>query len=117
MASVTSRPYIRREGENSDVFFYVVTIAASSALGCAVPRFSVLALGFAYNQVGGSDRDFWTRNLLNAAGFTRFATGATMVASGDSQPNERAYQWFGIIFGIVFTTVQMQDLPDQDGEI
>jgi len=110
MASVTSRPYIRREGENSDVFFYVGTIAASSALGCAVPRFSVLALGFAYNQLGGSDRDFWTRNLMNAA-------GATIVASGDSQPNERAYQWFGIIFGIVFTTVQMQDLPDQDGEI
>jgi len=45
------------------------------------------------------------------------AAGATIVASGDSQPNERAYQWFGIIFGIVFTTVQMQDLPDQDGEI
>ena len=98
------------------VAFYTVATVASSMLGSTLPCSSLLLLGFWYNRFGGGDRSFWVRNFINAAGFISFAMGATSVASGGAFFNEKAYRWLGIVFAIVLTTVQMQDIPDQQGD-
>ena len=75
-------------------------------------------LEYMYNDLGGADENFLVRNLINAAGFICYSAGATRVACGHDQYtlNEKAYQWLAIIGGIVFSTLQMQDmvsLPQQ----
>ena len=69
-------------------------------------------LVYMYNDLGGADENFVVRNLINAAGFICYSAGATRVACGHDQYslNEKAYQWLAIIGGIVFTTLQMQDM-------
>lgn len=69
-------------------------------------------LEYMYNDLGGADENFVVRNLINAAGFICYSAGATRVACGHDQYtlNEKAYQWLAIIGGIVFSTLQMQDM-------
>lgn len=69
-------------------------------------------LVYMYNDLGGADENFVVRNLINAAGFICYSAGATRVACGHGQCslNEKAYQWLAIIGGIVFSTLQMQDM-------
>ncbi|KAI9713911.1 MAG: hypothetical protein M1820_000641 [Bogoriella megaspora] len=98
------------------LIFYATAVAASTVLGCLAPCISLLVLGYVYNELGGSDRGPWIRNFINGAGFTSFAAGATTVAIGGAHLNYRAYQWFIMIFWVVCTTVQIQDLPDQEGD-
>ncbi|KAF6220685.1 hypothetical protein HO133_003118 [Letharia lupina] len=75
-------------------------------------------LVYMYNDLGGADENFVVRNLINAAGFICYSAGATRVACGQGQfsLNEKAYQWLAIIGGIVFSTLQMQDMADQEGD-
>ena len=77
-------------------------------------------LVYMYNDLGGADENFVVRNIINAAGFVCYSAGATRVACGHDQYslNKKAYQWLAIIGGIVFSTLQMQDmvgLPQQRG--
>lgn len=69
-------------------------------------------LVYMYNDLGGADENFVVRNLINAAGFICYSAGATRVACGHGQYslNEKAYQWLAIIGGIIFSTLQMQDM-------
>ena len=69
-------------------------------------------LSYMYNDLGGADENFVVRNLINAAGFICYSTGATRVACGQDQYslNETAYRWLAIIGGIVCSTLQMQDM-------
>lgn len=69
-------------------------------------------LVYMYNDLGGADENFVVRNIINAAGFICYSAGATRVACGHGQCslNEKAYQWLAIIGGIVFSTLQMQDM-------
>lgn len=69
-------------------------------------------LVYMYNDLGGADENFVVRNIINAAGFICYSAGATRVACGHGQwsLNEKAYQWLAIIGGIVFSTLQMQDM-------
>ena len=69
-------------------------------------------LEYMYNDLGGADENFVVRNLINAAGFICYSAGATRVACGHDRHflNEKAYQWLAIIGGIVFSTLQMQDM-------
>ena len=75
-------------------------------------------LVYMYNDLGGADENFVVRNIINAAGFICYSAGATRVACGHDRYslNDKAYQWLAIIGGIVFSTLQMQDmvsLPQQ----
>lgn len=75
-------------------------------------------LVYMYNDLGGADENFIVRNIINAAGFICYSAGATRVACGHDRYslNDKAYQWLAIIGGIVFSTLQMQDmvsLPQQ----
>ena len=69
-------------------------------------------LVYMYNDLGGADESFVVRNLINAAGFVCYSAGATRVACGHGQCslNEKAYRWLAIVGGIVFSTLQMQDM-------
>jgi hypothetical protein len=70
-----------------------------------------------YNDLEGREHPF-TRNLINALAVVWFAFGATTVAYA-GQPlllTPQAMQWECIIVAIVFTTLQVQDLHDQEGD-
>ena len=69
-------------------------------------------LVYMYNDLGGADENFVVRNLINAAGFICYSAGATRVACGHDvySLNDKAYQWLAMIGGIVFSTLQMQDM-------
>ena len=69
-------------------------------------------LEYMYNDLGGADENFVVRNLINAAGFVCYSAGATRVAGGHGQHslNQKAYRWLAIIGGIIFSTLQMQDM-------
>ena len=69
-------------------------------------------LEYMYNDLGGADENFVVRNLINAAGFVCYSAGATRVACGHGQYslNQKGCQWLAIIGGIIFSTLQMQDM-------
>ncbi|KAI1370976.1 UbiA prenyltransferase family [Hypoxylon crocopeplum] len=107
-------------------FFYVVAVAVSWKIGGLRPSIALVALGYWYNDSGGADVDALLRNLINAAGFTAFGTGALELAldrciSFDLATLIRTTapslaKWLFIIAGVVFTTVHTQDMYDQDGD-
>ncbi|PLB43746.1 hypothetical protein P170DRAFT_450923 [Aspergillus steynii IBT 23096] len=85
------------------------------------------ALDIWYNNVGGADKNPVLRNLLNSLGYLSFITGALEVALGrqipftsdpmsTSGPENRLALWLLIIGGIVFSTIHLQDLYDQEGD-
>ena len=76
----------------------------------------MILLGSFYNDFHGADMSCFIRNILNAAGFTVFASSAAVVASTPSSLNHAAYPWFGIIALVVFSAVHVQDMQDQEGD-
>ncbi|KAL3419497.1 UbiA prenyltransferase [Phlyctema vagabunda] len=81
------------------------------------PFVGVLILTWMYNDLGGSEDHYIIRNLCNAAAFVCFSTGSTLVASGnDARLTRHGQNWVCMIGLIVVTTIQMQDLPDIDGD-
>lgn len=97
---------------------YLAAILTSLRLGGLRSCVAMILLGFYYNELGGADNSFVVRNLVNAAGFLSFASGATEVALNrlHSSLNHTAYPWFFVIGAIVFSTVQSQDMSDQEGD-
>lgn len=87
-------------------------------LGGMEETVAMMALTWMYNDLGGADESFVVRNLINAFGFMCYSSGATIVAGGYGQftLNAVAYQWLAMVGGIVFTTLQMQDMADQEGD-
>jgi UbiA prenyltransferase family len=56
----------------------------------------IMGLTFAYNGLGGGEH-FLAKNLINAAAYVAFASGATAVAHGTPVWNAVATKWGGII--------------------
>ena len=96
--------------------FYTLALLVSIGLGCEIPCIALMALGWFYNDMGGADYSCVVRNLMNAAGYASFAMGATITASARSTLSKVGYEWFCVVALIVFSTVQMQDIPDQEGD-
>ncbi|KAI4183619.1 MAG: hypothetical protein L6R41_005299 [Letrouitia leprolyta] len=71
-----------------------------------------------YNDLGGADNGVIVRNLLNALGYICYSSGSMKVATGFGQHdlNETSTIWLEIIGGIIFTTLQMQDMADVHGD-
>ncbi|KAE8378837.1 hypothetical protein BDV26DRAFT_291817 [Aspergillus bertholletiae] len=87
----------------------------------------LLGLDIWYNNYGGADKSPVIRNLINAFGYLCFISGALEVALGQrlafslssvfqAGPENYLSQWLLIIWGIIFTTVHLQDLYDQEGD-
>ena len=87
-------------------------------IGAMEVSVALMVFTWMYNDLGGADDNFFIRNLLNLFGFVSYSLGATLIASDDQHfsLNMTAYQWLAIVGMIVLTTLQMQDLPDQDGD-
>lgn len=81
---------------------------------------ALIWLGMWYNNWGGADKNPVIRNTINALGYTCFASGAMEVALGGSllplHPLGWSGQWLLVIIGIIFSTVQLQDMSDQAGD-
>ena len=74
-------------------------------------------LTWMYNDLGGADQHFLTRNLLNAAAYLVYGSGALHVFLGEAgQPLQEAYHWLAMVSAVIFTTMQIQDLKDQAGD-
>lgn len=71
-----------------------------------------------YNDLGGADNGVIVRNLLNGFGYICYSSGSMKVATGFGQHdlNGTSTIWLAIIGGIIFTTLQMQDMADVHGD-
>ena len=81
---------------------------------------ALIWLGVWYNNWGGADKNPVIRNIINGLGYTCFASGAMEVALGGSflplHPLGWLGRWLLVIIGIIFSTVQLQDMSDQPGD-
>ncbi|MCJ1334480.1 hypothetical protein MMC10_011192, partial [Thelotrema lepadinum] len=99
-------------------FFYMTAILVSWHIGAFAQCLSLIFLGTWYNTWGGADADWMLRNFINVAGYMSFMTGSTCVALDSRQPQRSptGFIWLITLGAIIFSTVQMQDLQDQDGD-
>ena len=93
---------------------YVATLY----LGGMEETVAMMVLTWMYNDLAGADENYIIRNVINAFGFMCYSSGATLVACGFGEHTflPSAYIWLGIIGAIVFSTLQMQDMADQEGD-
>ena len=96
---------------------YVVAVGGSVQLGGLKQCLAGILLGFWYNVLRGSDRNFVTRNFINALGFIGFTSGALEVAlARQVWWTPKLASWFGLVAAVVFSTVHSQDMYDQPGD-
>ena len=100
------------------LFVIPVVIFASLYLGGAEETVLMMVLTWMYNDLKGADENYLVRNIINSAGFICYSSGTTIVAAGYGEHtlNSRAYIWLGIVGAVVFSTLQMQDMPDVKGD-
>lgn len=99
---------------------YPIAQLVSVLLGGGLAQSALLSIfGYVYNELGGGgDCGPIVRNILNAAGFTSFASGALDVATGGGavSTGPTMLAWLGIIALVVSTTVHAQDIYDTVGD-
>jgi len=93
-------------------------LAASLYLGGTTEAVLMMLLTWMYNDLGGADESYFLRNLINACGLMCYSSGAAKVALDHTrfELNPVAYQWILVIGAIVLTTLQLQDMSDQEGD-
>ena len=91
---------------------------ATHYLGGTREAVALMVMTWMYNDLGGADDNFVVRNLLNALGYMCYSSGSMIVATGYGQHhlNKTADVWLTMIGAIIFTTLQMQDMPDVKGD-
>ncbi|KAI9698908.1 MAG: hypothetical protein M1820_007329 [Bogoriella megaspora] len=96
---------------------YPSALLLSLWIGGARQSAALIVLGTWYNNFGGGDASCCVRNLINALGYVCFTSGAMEVSLGIALPVQKTMlQWFGIIAGIILSTVHLQDMYDQAGD-
>lgn len=81
----------------------------------------LLNLTWMYNDLGGGDDNWLVRNLIIAFAFFLYNIGSLKVARGGLCQREKnienaAYIWTAVISAVILTTMQIQDLKDQEGD-
>ncbi|CAO1603225.1 hypothetical protein XANCAGTX0491_006817 [Xanthoria calcicola] len=91
---------------------------ATRSLGGTWEAVTLMLGTWMYNDLGGADNGPFVRNLLNGFGYICYSSGSMKVATGYGQHdlNETSTWWLAMIGGIIFTTLQMQDMPDIHGD-
>jgi len=76
-----------------------------------------MVMTWMYNDLEDSD-NILIRNILNSLGYMCYSSGSMVVATGYGQHtlNHRASVWLACIGAVIFTTLQMQDMPDVKGD-
>ena len=92
--------------------------AATLWLGGLRESVTLAVMTWMYNDLGGADDSIVTRNALNGLGYMCYSSGSMIVAAGYGlyEPNATAQWWLVMIGGIIFTTLQMQDMADVEGD-
>ena len=87
-------------------------------LGAAEETALCLILTWMYNDLGGADEHFLIRNGINSVAYFVYGAGAIRVSANcDLQAfDPGTAQWLGVVAGIIFTTMHIQDLKDQKGD-
>lgn len=94
-------------------FSYIISCVIGGNKQCL----ALAALGYAYNSLGGADKSFVSRNLLNGLGFVAFGSGAMEVAAGQEVICTSALtNWFALIVLIITCGIQVMDMYDQEGD-
>ena len=94
-----------------------VVVAAIFLGGVEASMFALL-LNWMYNDLEGGNDGWIVRHLLNALGLTFWSVGTTLVACGETQCSFTmvGYRWLAIEVAIIFTTIHLMDLRDQEGD-
>lgn len=97
---------------------YPVAMLVSLYLGAFEQCVALIVLGWSYNELGGADKSFIIRNLINALGYLSFGSGAAAVALDQLQTsfNRSAHYWFLVLATVILTTVHILDMQDQAGD-
>ncbi|KAI1207909.1 UbiA prenyltransferase family-domain-containing protein [Annulohypoxylon truncatum] len=115
----------REEARSFLLILIPVGLCMSLFVGGVTESMLMLILTWMYNDLGGGNDNFIVRNGLNGVAFAVFTHASTVIAAngGKSIPKgdeivltPTAFIWLGIIASIVFTTLQVQDLPDMAGD-
>lgn len=79
--------------------------------------FALVLLGTWYNDYGGSEFCI-ARNIINACDFVCYTSREKEVAFGchSTGMGRPLFRWLCIIWAVVFSTIQFQDLADQAGD-
>lgn len=85
-------------------------------LGAAQETAFCLVLTWMYNDLGGADEHFLLRNLINGVAYFVYGFGALKVAAGSDEAGAEASLWLLMVACIITTTMQVQDLKDQEGD-
>lgn len=95
-----------------------IVVAMMGYLGGMRECVAMLALTWMYNDLGGADESYIVRNTINALGFICYSAGSAAVAAGYGtwELSPRATTWLAIVGAIVFSTLQMQDMADVEGD-
>ena len=97
---------------------YLVAVLGSVYLGGLVECLALVTQGWIYNTLGAANESYLARNVLNATGYMTFAAGAAKVACIHSGTTIQggSYTWFVLLGFVIATTIQFQDLYDQEGD-
>ena len=116
--AIPSQRLTEREARRLLLFVIPTVYAATLYLGGTREAVQLMIMTWMYNDLGGADDSILTRNLLNAFGYMCYSSGSMKIAAGHGlyELNERAEWWLWIIGGVIFTTLQMQDMPDVEGD-
>ncbi|SLM39260.1 UbiA prenyltransferase family [Lasallia pustulata] len=97
-----------------------IVVAATYFLGAVEETVLMLVLTWMYNDLHGADEHYLVRNIINAAGFMCYSSGSTRVAAGGQNTynlnSVMLYQWTPLVGAVVLSTLQMQDMSDQEGD-
>ncbi|KAK4200391.1 UbiA prenyltransferase family-domain-containing protein [Triangularia verruculosa] len=117
--TMPSERMTQRQAKSLMLFLYPVALVMSLWLGGTRQCLALMVLGYGYNGLNLADWSWVSRNAINACGFCCFASGALEVAIGSPlsfSGGQSIVQWLAMIGGIVFSTVQTQDMADQVGD-
>jgi 4-hydroxybenzoate polyprenyltransferase len=91
---------------------------SSRFLGGVEAAVALMVFSHMYNELDGAQEHWLIRNVLNACGLSCFSIGSAVVATGYGQYSitDDVYTWVAILAAVITTTVQMQDLPDVEGD-
>ena len=78
----------------------------------------LFSLTWMYNEMGGADGNFIMRNFFIAVAYAFYGSGALRIAAGFPQhgPSHSASRWLATTAGVIFSTMSIQDLKDEEGD-
>ncbi|KAK0672540.1 UbiA prenyltransferase family-domain-containing protein [Cercophora samala] len=119
--TMPSKRMTEQQAKTLMLFLYPVALFTSLWLGGTRQCLALMVLGYGYNDLNLADWSWVSRNIINAFGFCCFASGALEVTmefslSFSGEEDQTVVRWLAMIGGIVFSTVQTQDMADQVGD-